>query len=566
MTDNNLLAQLNANDEAATSIVLDTLMYCESLVNSKTMKDKTVREIVDALVDDPHIFGDRHEALKSVQTYINNYTESNGTEPEVAGLKMHSSSDFKSFGNEYSGAHAATFYKENSSGSKDVYVAYKGTGDGRWYDNGYAFASDSSPYQQSAAKYFDDAMDSLNVDSSCKVITTGHSKGGNLSQYVALGSKHAYLVDKVLSFDGQGFSPEAIDHFKEVYGEKFFEEQCSKMYSISGDNDFVNVLGIKLIPEENTVYVHTAADELAVPDAHALFVNYKSKNRAGEPNFFDYSTGEFYPVTEERRRFSLVADNLSRYIMTLPEDERGAICRSLMAAMEVGMNGDETKLIVGENGETASLNDIIEGLTNLDDIVLHLMADGEVQSLIDDTAGKWLREHDPFKNNLFLSRSLSLFLSIAYQLNVDKMIITMEAFVYGVSKVISTVAEVAQKVIRVVEFCSNVIDIVKSGLKYLSADYRAAKKYLKSNSIIKCDTAALRGLADRIRSVNSRLDNLDYELSRLYSEVKWTDLWNLQRADMKIGYSSKLEKCANYLSDTADRFESAEREIMGLFG
>ena len=31
---------------------------------------------------------------------------------------------------------------------------------------------------------------------------------------------------------------------------------------------------------------------------------------------------------------------------------------------------------------------------------------------------------------------------------------------------------------------------------------------------------------------------------------------------MKIGHSVKLELCANYLSDTADRLEADERDIM----
>ncbi len=114
-------------------------------------------------------------------------------------------------GNEYLGAYASTFRtKDNSS----VYVVYRGTGVGRWYDNGDAFSLVSSRDQDDALEYFDATMQLLNLTSDTKLYVTGHSKEGNLSQYVTLSSEYRDLIDKCISFDGQGFSPEFITYEK----------------------------------------------------------------------------------------------------------------------------------------------------------------------------------------------------------------------------------------------------------------------------------------------------------------------------------------------------------------
>lgn len=85
-----------------------------------------------------------------------------------------------------------------------------------------------SPYQQDAAEYFDSVMEELGVTDANNVYVTGHSKGGNQAQFVTLASKNAYLVDKCISMDGEGFSPEAIAYFKMIYGEDFYEGQLQK--------------------------------------------------------------------------------------------------------------------------------------------------------------------------------------------------------------------------------------------------------------------------------------------------------------------------------------------------
>ncbi len=563
MANVNVLNELSGNGgEAEISVVLDTLMYCDAL-DKKKYQNSSVDYIVNDLLANGNLTGDRLAAVQNVRTYLDTH-ENNS----VADLCLGSCSGTMS---DLEGAYGATFYRaegNNSNGPHtvtDVYVAFKGTGDGRWYDNGDAFSKENSPYQRQAAEYFDRAINLLEndsnlvFDSSCNVITTGHSKGANISQYVALASKNAYLVDKVISFDGQGFSPEAIEYFKQLYGEDFYREQCDKMYSVSGDNDFVNVLGVKIISEDHTVYIMTDTEEMDVPNAHALYDGNK-------PNFFNYDGGSFYPPTTERRHFSLIAGELSEYVMTLPAEDREAVCRTVMSLLELGMGGDEANLLRGLNNEVATSAELLETLTHLDDIVEHLLRSESVQDLINQTVDDWLNSHDPFINNKYLPLTVSLLLSVTYRTGVKGLVVVLEGLVYRLSQVISTAAKVAQAFIKVKDFCAGVLNAVKKGLKYLSSDYRAAMRYLKNNHFIKCDTSSLRSLADRICTVNGKLSYLDGEISDLYWKVKWTDLMTLQRADYKIGHSSKLQKCANYLYDTAQRFEEAESKVLELLG
>ncbi len=80
-------------------------------------------------------------------------------------------------------------------------------------------------------------------------------------------------------------------------------------------------------------------------------------------------------------------------------------------------------------------------------------------------------------------------------------------------------------------------------------------------SFIHIDTGSLRGYADRLIKVNNRISKLDQRLDALYMQVGLRDLFKLIEVDALTGYSWRLNKCINYLNDTAADFESIERAI-----
>ena len=155
----------------------------------------------------------------------------------------------------------------------EISVVFKGTGSGEWLDNGeglsgictentYVTYEDGAPHynvvpldyatdqQVEALNWFNTISAQNGWDEKCKITVSGHSKGGNKAQFIAI---YSPLCDTCISFNGQGFSPEAINLFKNSFSD--FEERRRKIFSISADNDYVNVLGARLMNDENISYV-----------------------------------------------------------------------------------------------------------------------------------------------------------------------------------------------------------------------------------------------------------------------------------------------------------------------
>ena len=135
-------------------------------------------------------------------------------------------------------------------------IAFRGTGgsDEAWTDNFKGGYESDTKMQRLAADF---------VRYECSqykdITVTGHSKGGNLSQYVTVvcGGQ----VKSCVSFDGQGFNNDFIENNKEAVS-----EASGKIKSISAYNDYVNIL---LTPIAGRImYVNNGA---GIADAHSSF-------------------------------------------------------------------------------------------------------------------------------------------------------------------------------------------------------------------------------------------------------------------------------------------------------
>ena len=559
MADAQLLNNINSGGEVSESIVLDTLMYSNVFEREGFQRDYITNGMeLETIVEDllqksDSLKADEKEALQHVNEYLKAHPES-----DVGKMKIATASD--QMGGDYNGAKACTFYKTDQDGKvTDVVVAFRGTGSGRWYDNGDAFDKQYSPYQQQAAKYYDETMrmmqDKYGVDDSCNVVATGHSKGGNMAQFITLGSSYAYMIDNVYSFDGQGFSPEAIEYFKELYGEDFYNEQCKKMYSICGDNDFVNVLGNKVIPEENTVYIETPTEVTDAENAHALYDSEKG-------NLFDFITGEFRETTEDQRELAAFARVLSEAMMKLPPEEREDVCRSIMSFAEFGIGKRKT----GLNGEIMSYEELVGLIKRLGYISNTLVDTEEGQAIVREFIIKTIK--DISKNDSSLTGKIILLIILAYSYKKTPGSFSLVQWIANtISEVMKFTERVYERVKVAFDFCKNVIEGLKHNLKmFFNKSYRNAQTYLAESSHIRVNTDALRDLAWRIDSVNSRLHTIDTRIDGLYRKTKLTDLWSLMHADLGISWSKKLARCVDYLDETAERFDNAEREILRLLG
>ena len=111
-------------------------------------------------------------------------------------------------------------------------VAFRGTGGTKkaWSDNFEGAFCDDTPIQKTADDF---------IKNECAIykdiVVTGHSKGGNMAQYVTV--KQQDRIRECVSFDGQGFG----NDFLKEYPEEVITAS-PKIKSVSAYNDFVNIL------------------------------------------------------------------------------------------------------------------------------------------------------------------------------------------------------------------------------------------------------------------------------------------------------------------------------------
>lgn len=111
-------------------------------------------------------------------------------------------------------------------------VVFRGTGGSveAWTDNIEGGYETDTKLQALAADFVKNECGSYK-----DIIVTGHSKGGNMSQYVTVVCSD--MVSRCVSFDGQGFCDDFINNNKEK-----IESASPKIKSIAAHNDFVNIL------------------------------------------------------------------------------------------------------------------------------------------------------------------------------------------------------------------------------------------------------------------------------------------------------------------------------------
>ena len=110
----------------------------------------------------------------------------------------------------------------------------------------------TSPMQEEALDYMETLKKSGVFEKYDNVYVTGHSKGGNEATLVTM--VYSDVIDRCISGDGQGFSPEFVEYMKKTLGPEEFAKIQDKMYGFHANNDYVNVLGVSVIKDENKIY------------------------------------------------------------------------------------------------------------------------------------------------------------------------------------------------------------------------------------------------------------------------------------------------------------------------
>lgn len=432
----------------------------------------------------------------------------------------------------------------------NYYVSYRGTGDKRWLDNGDGMTAPSTEMQEAAKKYFDKMAEKYFIDAHEKgkqIIVTGHSKGGNEAQYVYMSAEYEHLIDKCYSFDGQGFSGKARDNFKERYGSKY-SEKLSKMYSICGQEDYVNGFGYIIIPEENIYFVGTTGE--GFKSYHSL------ENMIGENGKYiglQWSKEGEKIINGEQGEIGKFARKLSERMMYLDDENLNGVAIAIMSIMD-----------------SDSLTDLKVDFTDYIDLAAHglplvietLVLTEEGRNLIKEFVGGWF-------NDLYEEHGVFGVVGGFVVASVALVILTPLIFdVVMIAKLIDIGIELFEKIQElsedIKEFFSDIKDLVIEAakkivdtIKSLSVGY----KYASQNPKLVVDTYKLKNYAQSLKTVNNRITKLDRRLDSLYWKVGLLDLWNLMQADILNGYSLRLGKCSSYLNETAKDFEAIEKEL-----
>ena len=128
------------------------------------------------------------------------------------------------------GGISAVFLNEKD---KEAVIAFRGTASNEWVDDFEGANQVDSLQQVNALEWYKHVYDKLHLEDYV-VTVTGHSKGGNKAKYIAI------LNDtpaRCISFDGQGFSDEFIEH----YSKRILKRQ-NIIENHNIDFDFVNIL------------------------------------------------------------------------------------------------------------------------------------------------------------------------------------------------------------------------------------------------------------------------------------------------------------------------------------
>ncbi len=460
----------------------------------------------------------------------------------------------------------------------DVSVVYRGTAAGEWIDNGegldgvpeentyYTYDSKgnvidsntvidyATDQQVEAFNWFNKVAAQQGWKESNNITVTGHSKGGNKAQFIAL---NAELVDTCYSFDGQGFSPEAIDYYKKMYGEEF-EERVKKMYSFAADNDYVNILGERLIPEEHIYYFEAPAG-----DTEILKYHYIDSMLDGEGNF---------NTQTEQGEMSVYLQSVSEDLMKMDPEVRKYATLGLMNLLQ--------RLYAGGtpvNGDYVSWTDTGKGVAiSLYPLILNALSDENVNKAINEAAKAILGDEyykklvETIEKYPIIDGVGDAVLGVAVAAIrgfLGAICVTGGIAIDFIEMTVDLLCKIGEKIKAVcVGIYNEVSSFISSTIaklkKWTTKIFNPGSAYANENPNIAVNTASLRAYAERLRKVNQRIARLDRRMDSLYTQVNLLDLWDLLQADVLTGHSWRIDRCISYLDNTATDFENVERTIV----
>lgn len=203
-------------------------------------------------------------------------------------------------------------------------VVFRGTGGTKeaWSDNFEGAYLEETRIQHLADEFVKNEC-SLYGD----IVVTGHSKGGNLAQYVTV--RENSMVRECISFDGQGFGD---DFIAACPGD--IKKASPKICSVSAYNDFVNILLVSIAGR--CIYV---ANDPSLAGAHSPTTLLTNNTFDEDGNFISLR-----PQSPVCAQLGALTDRITRRLDPFPVRDKEAMSKTAGIAVSGALSGGTDKL------------------------------------------------------------------------------------------------------------------------------------------------------------------------------------------------------------------------------
>ena len=248
--------------------------------------------------------------------------------------------------------------------NKELYIHYRGTGDGNWDYNTAVFSDNlngdglnRSPMQEWAVQTYENALEKYSGKFN-KLYVTGHSQGGHNAQYVTLHAEHADQITACVSLDGPGHSTASIEEAKAFWGGDNYERQRHKIYAYNGVSDFVSCLGQEqIVPEDHTFYVDTRTAISGIDPEDADFVTYHSARYLLDEN--DGFNTVYLASDNPETPFRQLVKELNARIKELNQEQQELVASVIMQICENVVGSDEPYKVNINEAQFQELKEIL---------------------------------------------------------------------------------------------------------------------------------------------------------------------------------------------------------------
>jgi hypothetical protein len=383
--------------------------------------------------------------------------------------------------------------------------------------------------QKLAAQYMAEINSKFSYDT---YAAAGHSLGGNLSFYAAITAppEMREKIIRALNGDGPGFAEELLKNPLFAQG---IRDMTGKM-----DHYQWSLVGAILNPVPGSNY-------MSIKTKDNVYGNYNLGPLAGKHNmtYVEYDA-QGRVIRGEMDRF---AESIGRFTRELDELPAG-VANSFIHAVESFMSlpAGQKKLLAG-----AFIAQVAIFLVTHPTVLIATVLIAATLAVV-----YWI-------NPEFFGEVLIPFILDALSFTADM----VQKLIDGVTTVIAAVLEAANMAEEFINsIIAKVVEVFTEFTSWARKLFNPGYRYASSHPYIKIDTQRLSEYAQRLSTVNRRLNSLDRRMDALYSKVGLLDLWSLMQADLMTGESWRINRCINYLEETLEDFESAERNIINKLG